>query len=73
MEAQTALDRTKVSNRSATCLWCRRPAPHAEVVRNRGLCEPCATDNGEIGWRVVYDRDQQIGAIPLNLRRAYGL
>jgi hypothetical protein len=73
MEAAPTLDRSKVSNRTAGCLWCHQPTNYAEVVRNRGLCQACAEDNGEIGWRVVYDRDRHIGAIPRNLRVAYGL
>ncbi len=73
MEAATAIDRARVSNRSATCLWCHQLAAHAEIVRNRGLCERCVNDNSEIGWRVVYDRERRIGAIPRNLRVAYGL
>ncbi len=73
MEAAPSLDRSKVSNRTAGCLWCHQLTAYAEVVRNRGLCQSCAEDNGEIGWRVVYDRDRHIGVIPRNLRVAYGL
>ena len=74
MEAATALEGSKIpGGRNASCLWCHRQATYAEVVRNRGLCQPCAEDNEAIGWRVVYDRDRQIGAIPRNLRIAYGL
>jgi hypothetical protein len=59
--------------RLAACLWCHERAPHGEVIRNQGLCHRCAQLNAEFGWRVVYDRDNQIGSIPRNLRDAYGL
>jgi len=73
MEPATSLPRPAVSNRVVACLWCHEATTHAEVVRNRGLCRRCAHDNGEISWRLVYDRDRNIGAIPSNLRIAYGL
>ena len=73
MEAASTLERTKGAGRSASCLWCHLQATYVEVVRNRGLCQACADDIGELGWRVVYDRDRKVGAIPRNLRIAYGL
>jgi len=54
-------------------MWCHATTTHADVIRNRGLCQSCAHDNGEIAWRLVYDRDRKIGSIPSNLRLAYGL
>jgi hypothetical protein len=73
MEPAIALVRPTVSNRVAACMWCHAAATHAEVIRNRGLCQSCAQDNVEIAWRLVYDRDRRIGSIPPNLRVAYGL
>ena len=73
MEPATAPVRPNPSSRTATCMWCHGAATHADVVRNRGLCHACAHDNVEISWRLVYDRDRNIGAIPFNLRVAYGL
>jgi len=73
MEPATSLVRPAVSNRVVACLWCHGPTTHADAIRNRGLCQQCAHDNGEICWRLVYDRDRNIGAIPLNLRITYGL
>lgn len=62
-----------LSIRPATCLWCHEKTRHAEVIRNHGLCRSCAENDCEIAWRLVYDRDRRIGAIPANLRRAYSL
>lgn len=73
MEPATAPVRTNASSRVVSCLWCHGAASHAEVVRNRGLCHACAHDNFEFSWRLVYDRDRCIGAIPSNLRDAYSL
>jgi len=73
MEPATPLVRSAVSNRIVTCLWCHQTTIHAHIIRNHGLCQNCADDNGEISWRLVYDRDRNIGSIPANLRAAYGL
>jgi hypothetical protein len=73
MEPATTHVRPTVSNRVVACLWCHAATTHAAVIRNHGLCVACARDNGEISWRLVYDRDRHIGAIPPNLRVAYGL
>ncbi len=73
MQPAAALLRPTVSNRVVACMWCHATTTHAEVIRNRGLCQSCAHDNGEIAWRLVYDRDRKIGSIPSNLRLAYGL
>jgi hypothetical protein len=73
MEPATALVPSTFSNRVVACLWCHETTTQADVIRNRGLCQSCAQDNGEIGWRLVYDRDRNIGSIPSNLRVAYGL
>ena len=73
MEPAAPLVRLTVSNRVAACLWCHATTTDADVIRNHGLCQSCAQDNVEISWRLVYDRDRQIGSIPSNLRAAYGL
>ena len=65
--------RPAASSRMVSCLWCREPATHAEVMRNHGLCRACVHDNVEISWRLIYDRDRHIGSIPSNLRVAYRL
>ncbi len=64
---------TAAVSRLVACLWCRQHADHADVVRNHGLCESCVRDNVDLSWRLVYDRDRNIGSIPSNLRVAYGL
>ena len=73
MEPAAPLVHLTVSSRLVACLWCHAAATHAEVIRNRGLCQSCAQDNCEISWRLVYDRDRNIGSIPSNLRAAYRL
>jgi hypothetical protein len=73
MEPAIAPVRPNASSRLVTCLWCHGSTTQADVVRNRGLCRSCVHDNIEISWRVIYDRDSNVGAIPSNLRVAYGL
>ncbi|MGD1026310.1 hypothetical protein [Candidatus Binatus soli] len=73
MEPATTLVRPAVSNRVVACLWCHATTTHADAIRNHGLCQSCAQDDGEIAWRLVYDRDRKIGSIPSNLRLAYRL
>ena len=73
MEPAASLVPITVSNRAVACLWCHAATARADVIRNHGLCQSCAQENGEISWRLVYDRDRQIGSIPSNLRAAYGL
>ncbi|HEY9157268.1 hypothetical protein [Candidatus Binatus sp.] len=73
MEPAAAPVRLTVSNRLVACLWCHATTTHADVIRNHGLCQSCVHDNREISWRLVYDRDRNIGSIPSNLRVAYGL
>jgi hypothetical protein len=60
------------SSRFGTCLWCHQRTPQADVMRNHGLCRLCAEAAGDLGWRLIYDRDRNIGAIPSNLLDAYG-
>ena len=73
MEPATAPIRPATANRLVSCLWCHETTTHHEVTRNRGLCSNCVRDNVETSWRLIYDRDRNIGAIPSNLRAAYRL
>lgn len=73
MKPATPLVHPAVSSRLAACLWCHESTTHSDLMRNRGLCQSCAHDDAEISWRLVYDRDRNIGSIPPNLRAAYGL
>ena len=73
MEPATFPARPTVASRLVACLWCHETTTHADVTRNHGLCKSCVHDNIELSWRLVYDRDRDVGAIPANLRIAYGL
>ncbi len=73
MEPAIAPARPSASSRVVTCLWCHENTTQADVVRNHGLCRSCVHDNIELSWRLIYDRDRRIGAIPSNLRVAYRL
>ena len=64
---------TAVSDRSAKCVFCRDRIPLAEAMLTGGVCKLCASEIEEFGWRTVYDREQNIGQIPANLRAAYKL
>jgi len=55
------------------CAFCRDPMPLADAAQFGGVCRLCASEIAELGWRTVYDRDQQLGQIPANLRAAYKL
>ena len=39
-------------------------------MQSSGVCKLCASEIEEFGWRTVYDREQQLGQIPINLRLA---
>jgi hypothetical protein len=73
MEPAIAPVRPNASSRVVTCLWCHGSTTQADVVRNHGLCRSCVHDNIELSWRLIYDRDRNIGSIPSNLRVAYHL
>ena len=64
---------TATSDRSVRCVFCRDPILLADAMRNSGVCRLCASEIEEFGWRTVYDREQQLGQIPPNLRIAYKL
>jgi hypothetical protein len=73
MAAAISPVRPNASSRVVACLWCHGSTTQADVVRNHGLCRSCVHDNIEISWRLIYDRDSNVGSIPSNLRVAYGL
>jgi hypothetical protein len=73
MEPAITQVRPNVASRVAACLWCHENTSQADLMRNHGLCRACVHDNVEISWRLVYDRDRKVGAIPSNLRVAYRL
>ena len=60
-------------SRLVACLWCHEATTRADAASHRGLCPNCVHDNVDLSWRLLYDRDRRIGAIPRNLRVAYGL
>jgi hypothetical protein len=73
MEPAIVPTRPTVSGHTVSCLWCHAIATHSDVMRHHGLCYACVHDIADISWRLVYDRDRNIGSIPSNLRVAYGL
>lgn len=73
MEPAISPVRLNAASRLVACLWCHGATTHADVMRHHGLCSACVHDNVELCWRLVYDRDRNIGSIPSNLRLAYGL
>ena len=64
---------TATSDRAVKCVFCRDPILLADAMRSAGVCKLCASEIEEFGWRTVYDREQQLGQIPANLRLAYKL
>jgi len=64
---------TATAERSVKCVFCRDPILLADAMRMAGVCKLCASEIEEFGWRTVYDREQNIGQIPANLRAAYKL
>jgi hypothetical protein len=73
MEPAIAPVRPAAASRLVACLWCHGATTHADVMRHHGLCRECVNDNVDLSWRLVYDRDAKLGAIPPNLRLAYHL
>ena len=61
-----------IARRMVDCAFCDARIPLALALKTRGLCEKCRGEGG-LGWRPVFDRDDGSGAVPDNLRRAYGL
>ena len=71
---ETALRKTTTATeRLVKCAFCRDPILLADAMRSAGVCKLCAMEIEEFGWRTIYDRDQNIGQIPANLRAAYKL
>jgi hypothetical protein len=64
---------TSTGERVVKCVFCRDPIALADAMRMAGVCRLCASEIEEFGWRTVYDREQNLGAIPANLRTAYKL
>jgi hypothetical protein len=64
---------TAMAQRSVKCAFCREPIVLADAMRNRGVCRLCCLEIDELGWRTIYDRDHNLGQIPVNLRTAYKL
>lgn len=60
-------------NRMTTCIWCHAPVLITAARRHEGICPLCVSENSEIAWRTVYDRERGVGQIPPNLRRDYQL
>jgi hypothetical protein len=42
-------------------------------AKHQGVCQQCLDEITALSWRVIYDRDSGIGALPQNLRDAYNL
>jgi hypothetical protein len=64
---------TPAAGRSVKCVFCRDAIAFTDPTRTTAVCRLCASEIEEFGWRTVYDRDQNIGQIPANLRSAYKL
>ncbi len=65
--------RTTPRGRTTRCIWCHKPVLLSAARRHEGVCPLCVSENSELGWRTVYDRERGIGGIPANLRSAYRL
>jgi hypothetical protein len=61
------------ARRTVRCLWCHGPVRLVVAEKHQGVCPLCLAEDAELGWRVVYDRERNLGAIPPNLRAAYRL
>jgi hypothetical protein len=74
MELQLRMSKTTtIAERTVKCVFCRDPIPLTDALKSRGVCALCQVEIAELGWRIVYDRDLNIGEIPANLRTAYNL
>jgi hypothetical protein len=61
------------AERSVKCVFCHEPMGLVDAMLSAGVCKLCVSEIEEFGWRTVYDREQNIGQIPANLRAAYKL
>jgi hypothetical protein len=73
MESLTRDGKTVSTERTLKCAFCKDRIPEAERAQTGGVCKLCASELEEFGWRTVYDREQNLGQIPANLRAAYKL
>jgi hypothetical protein len=64
---------TAKPERVVKCAFCKDPIAGPERAQSAGVCRLCAAEVEEFGWRTLYDREQNIGQIPANLRAAYKL
>jgi|HubBroStandDraft_6_1064221.scaffolds.fasta_scaffold2521655_1 hypothetical protein len=64
---------TVTAERWVKCVFCREPIALVDAMLRAGVCRLCVSEIEEFGWRTVYDREQNIGQIPANLRAAYKL
>ena len=64
---------TVAAERAVKCVFCRDAIPFTDPSQTTAVCRLCASEIEEFGWRTIYDRDQNIGQIPANLRAAYKL
>lgn len=73
MRPARSAPRVSARGRMTTCIWCHAPVLISAARRHEGVCPLCVSENSELGWKTVYDRDRSIGRIPANLREAYEL
>ncbi|HXN86880.1 MAG TPA: hypothetical protein VN867_12465 [Candidatus Binataceae bacterium] len=73
LQLPKAVNTSAPAERSAKCVFCRDTIPLVDAMRSLGVCKLCGSEIAEFGWRTVYDRDLNLGEIPVNLRRAYKL
>jgi hypothetical protein len=64
---------TTIAQRTVRCAFCHDTIPFTLAIKTKGVCRLCMAEIAEFGWRVVYDREQQLGEIPANLKVAYNL
>jgi|GEM_PF-591200 hypothetical protein len=64
---------TTIAQRTVKCAFCHDTIPFTVAIKTKGVCRICIAEIAELGWRVVYDREQNFGEIPANLRIAYNL
>lgn len=64
---------TTIAQRTVKCAFCRDTIPLTVAIKTKGVCRLCMEEIAEFGWRVVYDREQNLGEIPSNLKDAYDL
>jgi len=70
--ALNPLDRSYL-RRTVRCLICHGPVLLVFSAKHQGVCQQCLDEITPLSWRVIYDRDSGVGALPQNLRDAYNL